>query len=216
MKVMQDTPHETEWQFELTGGRLVMDFVNTQSGMRGVAPKEHLHAYGDLIAFARQAGAIDAARARRLLAEARRRPADAAAVLDAGRSLREALFRIFLARSSGAAPAAADVELVSAAVGRAFARRRLERREGGFALEWDPAGDALEAPLWPVVSSAAEILTSADALARVRVCGLYDSGECSWLFVDETRSGTRRWCSMQDCGNKAKARRHYRKARERG
>jgi predicted RNA-binding Zn ribbon-like protein len=48
----------------------------------------------------------------------------------------------------------------------------------------------------------------------VRVCGLFETHECSWLFVDETRAGTRRWCSMQDCGNKAKARRHHRRARE--
>lgn len=212
---MQIPPDETEWQFELTGGRLAVDFVNTQGGMRGVAPKEHLHAYADLIAFARQSGAIDAARARRLLAEARRRPGEAEAVVREAVELREALYRVFLQRSRGTAPASADTELVSRAVGRAFAHRRLERRDAGYTLGWDPATDALEAPLWPVIASAAEILTSDDALARLRVCGLYDSDECSWLFVDETRSGTRRWCSMQDCGNRAKARRHYRRARDR-
>jgi predicted RNA-binding Zn ribbon-like protein len=211
---MKNPPDETEWQFELTGGRLAVDFVNTQGGMRGVSPKEHLHAYGDLVAFARQSGAIDSARARRLLAEARRRPGEAEAVVREAVELREALYRAFLARSRGAAPASADLELVSTAVGRAFAHRRLERRDGGFTLGWDATAGALDAPLWPVIASAAEILTSDDALARLRVCGLYDSEECSWLFVDETRSGTRRWCSMQDCGNKAKARRHYRRARD--
>jgi predicted RNA-binding Zn ribbon-like protein len=211
---MSEGPTGTGKGFELTGGRLAVDFVNTVGGMRGVVPKEHLHTYGDLVDFARQAGALDEARARRLLVEARRRPGEADSVLRASVLLREALFRIFLARARDTAPEAADVAAVSDAVARAFGHRRLELRAGGFALEWDPASDALEAPLWPVVESAAELLTSGDDLTRLRVCGLYDSDECSWLFVDETRSGTRRWCSMQDCGNKAKARRHYRRRKE--
>jgi predicted RNA-binding Zn ribbon-like protein len=32
---------------------------------------------------------------------------------------------------------------------------------------------------------------------------------CSWLFLDTSRNRSRRWCSMEDCGNRAKARRHY-------
>lgn len=63
--------------------------------------------------------------------------------------------------------------------------------------------------LAPVVRAAAELLTSADA-ARVREC---DLETCSWLFLDRSKNGTRRWCDMSVCGNRAKARRHY--ARER-
>jgi predicted RNA-binding Zn ribbon-like protein len=159
---------------------------------------------------------VDDRRARRLLAEARRRPAVAEAALRDAVALREALYRILLARTRDAEPAAGDVELVSAALGRALAHRRVERRGESFALGWDPADDALDAPLWPVLQSAAEVLTSEDALGRVRVCGLFESDECSWLFMDETRSGTRRWCSMKECGNRAKARRHYRRSREEG
>jgi predicted RNA-binding Zn ribbon-like protein len=40
----------------------------------------------------------------------------------------------------------------------------------------------------------------------VREC----SGDtCGWLFVDTSRNHSRRWCDMEDCGNRAKARRHY-------
>jgi len=41
---------------------------------------------------------------------------------------------------------------------------------------------------------------------RIRSC----SG-CRWLFVDRSRPGRRKWCSMKDCGNRAKVHRHYRK-----
>jgi len=80
-------------------------------------------------------------------------------------------------------------------------------------LGWEERPGALDAVLWPVAASAAELLVSGDDLSRVRVCGLYEDGECGWLFVDQTRSHTRRWCSMKDCGNRAKARRHYHRVR---
>lgn len=44
--------------------------------------------------------------------------------------------------------------------------------------------------------------------ARVRKCA---NPECPFWFLDTTRSGTRRWCAMTVCGNRLKARRHYRR-----
>jgi predicted RNA-binding Zn ribbon-like protein len=43
---------------------------------------------------------------------------------------------------------------------------------------------------------------------RVRKCA---NPDCVLWFLDPTRSGTRRWCSMTGCGNRLKARRHYRR-----
>lgn len=200
------------WRFDLSGGRLCLDFVNTVGGMRGVEPKERLGAYPDLVEFARQTGALDETRASRLLAEARARPAEAEATLREALDLREALYRVFLARARGSAPATADVARVSSALGLALSHRRLERRGEAFELAWEDS-PALDAPLWPILASAAELLASGGEAGRVRVCGLFDTHECSWLFVDESRAGTRRWCSMKDCGNRAKARRHQRKVK---
>lgn len=203
------------WTFDRSGGQLALDFVNTVGGMRAVSPKEHLAAYPDLVEFGRQTGGLDDAAARRLLAEARRRPEEAEAALAEAKELREALYRIFLARARGEAPPAPDVDRLSHALGAALAHRRLARRGDTFALAWDDA-PALDAPTWPAVTAAAELLASPAELGRVRVCGQFDDEECSWLFVDESRAGTRRWCSMQDCGNRAKARRHQRRLKERG
>lgn len=210
---MSDAPSRAPgWKFELTGGRLCLDFVNTVTGMRGVSPTERLPGYPELVEFARQSGALDDLRARRLLAEARRRPADAAAALRGAAELREALYRILLARVRGVAAAGADLERLSHALGASLSHRRLERRGDGIALTWEDS-PALDAPLWPIVASAGELLASRDELERVRVCGLFDTEECSWIFLDESRAGTRRWCSMKDCGNRAKARRHHRKVK---
>jgi len=65
-------------------------------------------------------------------------------------------------------------------------------------------------PIWPVVWDAAALLSS-PRHAAVHGCG---DRECGWMFLDTSRGHTRRWCSMKDCGNRAKARRHYRRTQE--
>lgn len=202
-----------EYRFDLSGGRTCLDFANTVTGDRHGERRERLAGYADLLSWARQSGAIDAAHARRLLAEARRRPAEAEAVHREAVELREALFCVFDAIAERRDPPPGDVDVLSSSIGRALAHRRLVHGGDGFALGWDDAAAALDAPLWRVAWSASELLTSSPDLKRVRVCGLHDTHECSWLFMDTTRAGTRRWCSMESCGNRAKARRHYARTR---
>ncbi len=213
MMVMGEAPRGTESTFELRGGRLCLDFANTVSGIRVTAPRDRLHDYVDLVSWGRQAGAVSQPQARRLLAEARRRPADAGRVFREAIALREALFRAFLAFAQDREPGKADLDVFNAALGRALAHRRIHRGERCCALGWEEVPGALDAVLWPVAASAAELLVSGDDLERVKVCGLYESDECGWLFLDQTKSRTRRWCSMDDCGNRAKARRHYQKVK---
>ena len=87
--------------------------------------------------------------------------------------------------------------------------------QAGGGLVWsDPAAgapaDPLWRPVWPVLWSAGDLLTG-PLRARVRRCA---DPQCGWMFLDTSRSRPRLWCSMADCGNRAKARRHY--ARKRG
>jgi predicted RNA-binding Zn ribbon-like protein len=58
-----------------------------------------------------------------------------------------------------------------------------------------------------VVLAASELLTS-DEMARVKRCP-----GCGWLFLDTSRNGMRRWCSMEDCGSEAKSKRQYERKR---
>ena len=63
--------------FDLDGGRLCLDFANTASQRSG----EHLAAYADLVAFARQSGLLTQAEADRLRRQAARQPEDAEGLL---------------------------------------------------------------------------------------------------------------------------------------
>jgi predicted RNA-binding Zn ribbon-like protein len=63
-----------------------------------------------------------------------------------------------------------------------------------------------------VVWNAADLLTS-DRREWVRSCR---GRECGWMFLDLSRNATRRWCSMERCGDRAKARWHYQKHKKKG
>lgn len=189
------------------GGHLCLDFINTLS-LRGAVPdpRDRLSDYRELLLWARAAGLLSKSEARRLERESRQRPAAAAAVLAFAKELREALARLVGQAGKGRP---ADLTLLNETLARAPARRSLVARARGYAWHEEAPGEPLEQPLWPVLREAARLLTS-DELARVRACA---SEKCRWLFLDLSRNGSRRWCRMADCGNRAKARRHYAKTR---
>jgi len=192
-------------------GHPCLDFVNTVSWRAGTAPVEGLGGYRELAAWAEAAGLLPAGRAAALAQQAQTFTASAEVVLERARALREALHRLLLQGAAGRPPDSADLEILNGELARAPAPRGLAWTGAGFA--WHGGGDEgrLEAVLWPLARAAAELLTGGE-LRRVRTCA---GAGCGWLFYDSSRSLSRRWCAMDDCGNRAKARRHYarRKAR---
>jgi predicted RNA-binding Zn ribbon-like protein len=189
--------------FELDGGRPCLDFANTLD-----STGDHLSAYGDLLAFASQAELITLDDARGLHAEADRDPLAAQRVLQRATRLRAAIFAIFSALAADGVPAHTNLEALNAELALALGHARVLAQGDGFAWGW--AGQALDAPLWPITRSAADLLISDLDRARVRECGGID---CRWLFLDTSKNRSRQWCSMASCGNRAKARRHYERRR---
>jgi predicted RNA-binding Zn ribbon-like protein len=197
--------------FDLVGGRPCLDFANTVGGDRFHAPREILSSYTDLLAFAGQAGLLGAAQAKSLQERALRDPRAAAQALERARQLRESIFRIFWALGSRKKPAPGDLAVLNRTLSAALGHREIAAQGGSYALSWKETGD-LDRPIWPIATSAADLLAETDR-APIRMCGLSADDECTWIFLDETKNRSRRWCSMKDCGNRAKARRHYHRAR---
>lgn len=52
-----------------------------------------------------------------------------------------------------------------------------------------------------IARDALDLVTTPAALGRIRDCA---SPDCGAIFLDNSRPGTRRWCSMDRCGNQAK------------
>jgi len=190
---------------KLLGGALCLDLVNTVEWRGAPQPSERLTDYGELLIWAEAAETIGRKERLRLEAMAERHPDAAAAALAEAIALRETLAALFTAAS----PRPALVERLNAWLARAPERLRLAA--SGEAVAWaaERGDDAFLAPLWPVVWSAADLLVSGQA-ARVRSCA---DRRCAWLFLDTARGRHRRWCSMEGCGNRAKARRHYKRHR---
>lgn len=197
---------EPRSSFDLSGGALCLDFVNTL-GDRPRSEQERLGTLGDLLRFCVEAGTLSGAERRRLARAAARRPRPAAAFFRRALCARERLYRIFSARARGERSAGDDLRALNRELAAALRHLRLQSAGGGYGWAWDGAG-GLASLLWPVSRSAAELLASAEA-ARVRECA---ADSCSWLFIDRCRT-RRRWCDMKTCGNRAKARRHYQRKR---
>lgn len=208
---------------KLVGGRLCLDFVNSVSGRtlndkpRGRAQSrddylirdDKLRSYSDLVAWSTRAGVLSGKEARRLLRSAHEQPKKAEAILRRASKFREAMYRIFRAKMVGKRAEEADLRVVNEELSTANDHRRLVPKSEGFALEWDDKG-SLDCMLWPLASSAIEVLTS-DEISRVRQCGGED---CGWLFLDASRNRSRQWCDMRDCGNLAKVRRFRQRRQE--
>ena len=199
----------TEAEFELSGGALCLDFVNTV-GDRPRRENEKLAVYADLLRWAGHAGILGEPERQALGRRADSRTDESRRALHHAIELREVIYRTFSALAAGDRPGPGELAALNAALLESLPHLRLESDEAGYGWTWSGARSRLDSPLWPVVRSAADLLTSPEA-ALVRECA---SETCSWLFVDRSRTHRRRWCDMKTCGNRAKARRHYERTKK--
>ena len=189
----------------LNEARLCLDFGNTANWHASAHPQEELNTYEDILTWAQQKALLAPAQISALRAVAAQNPAAAQAALEQAIALREAIYRIFSAIAAGRPVADADLARLNYWLAEGLGRLQLAPTGKGFAWQWQADSTALLQMLWPVAQSAAELLASTE-LERVKECA--DDRGCGWLFLDTSRNGTRRWCSMQSCGNRAKVRRH--------
>jgi len=198
-------PEPDPRNLKLIGGWLCLDFINTVDCRNSDHSREVLSTYPNLVSWSRHANILSENEARALLREATLHIADTRIVLERAITIREALYRIFSAIANHRSPAATDIDALNAELSVAMAQTRLKPAAATNSWTYTYEGKELDQMLWPVIHSAAELLTSSK-LDRICEC----PGEnCGWLFMDMSRSRSRRWCDMKDCGNRAKARRHY-------
>jgi predicted RNA-binding Zn ribbon-like protein len=197
------------WTFHIGYGALCLDFANTVSWRGGAEAADRLPTYRELVRFIVQSGLLSDVEARRLKREAARRPDTAARTLRRAVELREALWRTFSGLAAGRSPRSADLATLNALLPAALAHLRVSRAGGRFGWRWDANARSLDRLLWPVARDAAVFLTSSD-FSRLRTCA---NPQCRWVFLDTTKSGTRRWCSMAVCGNRDKVRRFRQRRR---
>ena len=190
--------------FTFVSGNLALDFAGTLR-YRETGPEELLSSPARLGEWSVAAGLVDSP------------PQIGEAALARALAVREAVYRLARGAVAGAARRPQDVDLVNAG-------RRPEEVDlvnAGRPQDVDLVNAAAATPpvtavLTPgglrrsgtadqiiatVARSAVALLGGPDA-GRIREC---EDGHCSRLFVDTSRAGSRRWCEMSGCGNRAKA-----------
>jgi predicted RNA-binding Zn ribbon-like protein len=200
-------------ELPLVGGHPALDLVNTVergTPAPGGQPLDYLTDPPALLRWARRVSMVDEAEVDAVTESWERDPSSAHAALAAVRDVREALHVALLA-AIGAVPS--DTGTVAGALERlhsrwaaAVGRSRLVLEPEGAAAAQLAVG-ATPGPLVPdrAAAAAVDVLRTAE-LARLRRCPP-DAGGCGWVFLDQSRNGSRRWCRMADCGTTAKARR---------
>ncbi len=173
--------------FRFRAGRVSLDLCSTVL-WRHSRPVEQLRTPADLARWRSEAGLGHS------------RPALAEADLADARALREAIYRLVSARIRGAGLPARDVAAVNAAARHPARTPRLGPRGE---LRWDD-GEPLSAALSAVARDAIELIGGPLA-GRIRECAAPD---CAFVFVDTSRSGLRRWCAADRCGNREHVRKH--------
>jgi predicted RNA-binding Zn ribbon-like protein len=226
-------------ELPIVGGDLALDFANTVDDPLGPERWDHISAYGDLLVWSVRAGVMPAADAETLARRSAADPHGTRSVIAHARDLRESLNATFGAVVDGtdvAGPWAllrpyaqvavghADLpaagyqtwsftELesplwpVAAAAYRLLTSGRAAGKAGGEAAGM-AGGEARGMAGGEARGMAGGEArgTAAGELARLKRCV-----GCPWLFLDRSKNGSRRWCSMEMCGTDEKVRRYVRK-----
>jgi predicted RNA-binding Zn ribbon-like protein len=178
---------------EFLAGRIALDFCNSLSPTRRVSLRDRILKPADFVAWAGRSGiAIDRAPSPQALARLHR--------------LRAALIGIFHALAEQRTPHGNDLALLNAELAEARAAERVVPIANGYGIE-DVAPDAIERLRHRIARDAGDLLTG--DLRRVKRCPAHD---CLWLFHDDSKNFSRRWCAMDDCGTRSKVRRYRTKA----
>jgi predicted RNA-binding Zn ribbon-like protein len=183
---------------KLIAGARCLDFLNTTEDAR----VERLTSHSEFVIWSKAAGLIDAAGQRHLLALAAKQPQAAAKALALVLEAREALIALFGGSATRRTPA---MVVINGILARDRFVLQLESGNGGFREHWLPEGAELRQPLLILLREAI-LLLSSPVQPQIHYCA---SDDCRWFFLDTSRNQSRRWCQMETCGNKAKAKAHY-------
>jgi predicted RNA-binding Zn ribbon-like protein len=178
------------------GGHLALDFCNTAGEHLAERPDEFLRDWESFLRWATQAALIGP----ESYLELHRHPEPVAPIA----RLREAIYRVGLAIVGTRRISEQDLAFI-----RKHANAlRPEIKFCNNAIQWRPAPSHASEQLCAVLASEALSLLCSPKARRIGMC---EGGQCGWLFLDGSRGKRRRWCDMNDCGSRAKARRYYEK-----
>jgi predicted RNA-binding Zn ribbon-like protein len=182
------------------GGHLAIDFVNTTEQRGHPDARDWLQTASDLQTWGERSGLLTRST----------RTGGGEAELERARRARELVHGLLLDRSEGRPLTSGQLARLQRLAAEAYAAGKLARQDDGR-VEWYWSATTLSTVRYVAVTGAVELLRTHPS-PRLKQC---PGDHCGWLFLDTTKRGNRRWCSMSECGQDAKderrrARRHAR------
>ena len=193
---------------EIVAGHLALDFANTVDDPYGPGRVDYLASYPLTLFWSNRVDLLSEERAERLDQIAAQRPEAAAAALESIHRLRGIIETTFTDLITQPESAERHWAALRPYVVEATTRVELGRSATAYELTW-PDTDDLDRIIWPLAHSALDLLRSPQ-LRRLKRCVA-----CPWLFLDGSKNGSRRWCTMNICGTDEKIRRYVSRRAER-
>ncbi|WP_409305824.1 CGNR zinc finger domain-containing protein [Peribacillus sp. SCS-155] len=193
----------------ILGDSYCLDFANTVGWHASKQPQEWIRNYDALVEWSLYAGIITKSKYQELYDSAVLQPQQGLKIYEEAIEMRECLYRIFSAEAAKKSINLSDLSLLNKWIKRSAAFVVLNKTDNGYYRTFAES-EELDQMLWVIADSAAELLTS-DIRYKIKQC---EGGTCGWLFIDTSKNKSRRWCSMQDCGNREKAKKYYNRRKQ--
>ena len=181
---------QTIAEIPFIAGHLTLDFVNTAEERGHPDADDALRTPADLRLWGRRYGLISRSAAA---------DADEQDELNQAREARELLYSLFFTHVHGQPLSKARLARLAQFAAVAYGAASLQPVDDG-SVEWHWSRSELSTIRHLAVVSAIDLLRNSPS-PRLKQC----PGEhCGWFFLDNTKRGNRRWCSMSECGQEAK------------
>ena len=187
----------------MDGGWVCLDFINTVHDRTVENPFEYLSGYPELLVWCVKVGILTSERKTAFDKKVKENREEAERILEDFIKAREILYSFFLPIAQNRVPGKKLQKQLNVLLNRTMGQLELEVvGKQDVHQKWRDKS-SLEYPLNPIIKSAYDLLTQ-DLLDRVKECGA-----CGWLFLDQSKNKSRKWCSMENCGSNVKAKRYY-------
>jgi predicted RNA-binding Zn ribbon-like protein len=184
----------------IVGGNLALDFANTVDDPGGPRHFDHIGDMHRLLTWAQNRGLFTQPEHDELRASIHEHQSEAQRDLEHLHLLRHTLQIGFTDVARGQPFPTTSWHQLRKAVANAIDHADLTTTAVRGQLHW--TGPDFRIVEWSVAHATYELLTG-DRIDRIKHCA-----SCPWLFLDQSKNGSRRWCSMDDCGTNAKIRRY--------
>lgn len=192
----------------ICGGALSIDFINTVKDRITIPLPDYLDNFPDLLYWALRLEIIDTELFKKIEVNAARHPKKAIAFLNKAISTRELLYQVFHSIYQQKIISQALLDEFHKLTAQCFPFLKLKQEDKTFRQYWDFEDGSFMYILAPIVKDSYELLLHAQS-ERLKECP-----KCAWLFLDTTKNGKRRWCSMKTCGSNVKALNWYYRQQE--